>query len=53
MRFNTRLLIDVFYKLDAAGKMHMFMRILDEGTHLHGWSSDQEPDPAMLLGDLE
>ena len=35
MRFNARLLIDILYDADCAGKMHLFMGILDEGTHLH------------------
>ena len=35
MRFNARLLIDIFYEPDYAGKMHLFMGILDEGPHLH------------------
>ena len=35
IRFDTRLLIDIFYEPDVAGKQHKFLGSLDEGAHLH------------------
>ena len=48
MRFNARILIDIFYEPDCAGKMHLFMGILDEGTHLHVCPLVKARDQATL-----
>ena len=48
MRFNARLLIDIFYEADCAGKMHLLMGILDEGTHLHVCPLVKARDQATL-----
>ena len=48
MRFNARLLIDIFYEPDCSGQMHLFMGILDEGTHLHVCPLVKARDQATL-----